>query len=148
MAPGQFTQIAGTPEGIRQAAGTLDAFCQAQALPDSVSWRLRVAVDEIVANIVAHAGGPAPPTIDLELSREGNIVEITVADDGPAFDPLVHPPPDVSVPLEAREPGGLGILILRSLIDEVRYTRTRRNELTLRTRIVAGPPSPSVTSPS
>src|SRR5688572_5379531 len=147
MAPGQFARIAGTLEGIRQAAGTLDAFCDAQDLPDAVSWRLHVAVDEIVANIVTHAGTTEAPTIELALRMDGNIVEITVSDDGPPFDPLAHPQPDVSAPLDQRRPGGLGILVIRSLIDEVRYTRTHRNELTLRTRILAEP-SPSATSPS
>jgi anti-sigma regulatory factor (Ser/Thr protein kinase) len=67
--------------------------------------------------------------------REGPLVEVTVADDGPAFDPLARPDPVVTEPLERRQPGGLGIALVKALMDEVRYERTTRNVLTMRKRI-------------
>ena len=57
---------------IRSGRQALDAFCASERLPDEVAWRLRVALDEIVANIVAH--GPArrrPTAIDVWFGREG-----------------------------------------------------------------------------
>lgn len=71
--------------------------------------------------------------------RLGDIVEITVEDDGPPFDPLARPAPDLRLPLEARSPGGLGIVLVRALMDDVRYTRTTRNILTIRKQIDAHP---------
>jgi len=46
-----------------------------------------------------------------------------VEDDGKPFDPLQAPPPDLSLPLERRPIGGLGIHLIRNLMDEVSYAR-------------------------
>jgi serine/threonine-protein kinase RsbW len=118
-----------------QVAEALDAFCEAERLPHDVAWRLRVALDEIVANVVAY-GVPAVGRagLDVWFRREGPLVEITVADDGPPFNPLERPAPDVTLPLETRQPGGLGIALVRSLMDDVVYERDARNRLTIRKR--------------
>lgn len=124
---------------------TLDAFCAAEHLPDAVAWQLRVALDEIIGNIVAY--GPAAgrtPTIEVSLHRGSRGVEIVVEDDGPAFDPLSSPAPDLTRPLEERQPGGLGIALVRSLMDAVRYERTPRNVLTLWKRITPDDPAGTI----
>lgn len=124
---------------LARVAGALDAFCAAEHLPAGVAWRLRVAVDEVVANILSHGGSLAgPPEIEVALHRHGTDVQVIVSDDGPAFDPLARPDPDVTLPLDARQPGGLGIALVKSLMDEVTYERTARNVLTLRKRIDGG----------
>jgi serine/threonine-protein kinase RsbW len=125
---------------VRRVADTLDAFCVDECVPQEVAWRLRVALDEIVANIVAYgAQGVSPGTMDVWFRRDGDVIEITVADDGPPFDPLSRPSPDVTLPLEARQPGGLGIALVKSLMDHVCYTRTTRNVLTIRKHIDGSP---------
>ncbi len=108
-----------------RVAVELDAFCASQGLPTETTWPLRVALDEVIANIVTH-GGPGR-TIDVSFRRRAGGVEVVVIDDGPPFDPLGEPRPDVTLPLEARQPGGLGIVFVRSLMDEVRYERTAGN---------------------
>lgn len=135
MPSGRLSHITASAGAVRQIAGALDDFCLRECLPQDVAWQLRVAVDEIVSNIVAHASLGVPAAIDVDFKREGDAVEIAIADDGPAFDPFERPDPDVSAPLEAREPGGLGIFLVRSLMDDVRYTRTAKNVVTLRKRI-------------
>ncbi len=118
----------------------MDGFCAAERLPAHVAWRLRVAIDEIVANIVAYGSpGVQSAALDVWFRRVGDMVEITVEDDGPAFDPLARADPDVSLPLESRQPGGLGITLVKSLMDDVRYERTSRNVLTIRKRIDSAP---------
>lgn len=47
-----------------------------------------------------------------------------ITDDGVAFDPLAAGPPDTSLPIEAREIGGLGIHLVRNLMDQVAYVRS------------------------
>jgi serine/threonine-protein kinase RsbW len=128
-----------------RVAAALDAFCAGEQVPPSVAWRLRVALDELVANIVSHgAPGGRLPAVDLALRRDGDHVEIVLADDGPAFDPVASPDPDLTLPLEARQPGGLGIALVKALVDEVRYERREGNVVTLRVRI---DPADSATDP-
>ena len=141
MPDGRHTQaVIGTP-AVRRVAEALDAFCAEERLPHDVAWRLRVALDEIVANVVAY-GKPAAEsgTMDVWFRRDGEAVEITIADDGPPFDPIARPAPDVTLPLDARQPGGLGIALVKSLMDDVSYLRTTRNVLTIRKNIDAAPP--------
>jgi serine/threonine-protein kinase RsbW len=141
MADGRHTHaIIGTP-AVRRVAEALDAFCADEQLPQEVAWRLRVALDEVVANVVAYGRPPTSDagTLDVWFRRDGPVVEITVADDGPPFDPLERPAPDVTLPLEARQPGGLGIALVKSLMDDVSYRRTTRNVLTIRKNIGTAP---------
>jgi anti-sigma regulatory factor (Ser/Thr protein kinase) len=129
MAESRRTHVPAVASAPRAVADALDAFCQAEALPDAVCWRLRVALDEIVANIVAYGG--ANRSIDVSFRRSPDRAEVVVIDDGVPFDPLARMPPDVTSPLEARSPGGLGIALVKSLMDGVHYQRTDRNVLTV-----------------
>ena len=139
MPAGRHSHIAIGSPTIGQVAEELDAFCVAERLPEEVGWRLRVALDEIVANIVAYGvGAPQASGLDIWFHREGPLVEITVTDDGPAFNPLTRPDPDLTAPLEARPAGGLGIALVKALMDDVQYERTTRNVLTIRKGIPAG----------
>jgi anti-sigma regulatory factor (Ser/Thr protein kinase) len=122
-----------------QAADALDAFCAVERVPRDDIWPLQVALDEIVTNIVSYGGAASAPTgFDVWFRRDGGCIEIVVADDGPAFDPFARPNPDVTLPLEGRQPGGLGIMLVKTLMDDVRYERTTRNIVTIRKRISTG----------
>jgi serine/threonine-protein kinase RsbW len=137
---GRHARIESDGQASAQVVEVLDAFCAAEQVPDEVAWRLRVALDEIVANIVAH-GRPSSQNpgrgMDLWFRAEPGAVEITVADDSPAFNPLLQPEPDLTLPLRARQPGGLGITLVKSLMDCVDYEWTDRNVLTIRKQFAA-----------
>ncbi len=139
MPAGRHAHFLAAPPAVRQAAEALDAFCAAEHLPGKAAWQLQVALDEIVANVVSHAAsGAHTPAFDVWFRRDEDLIEITVADDGPAFDPLAREDPVVTLPLDARQPGGLGIMLVKSLMDDVTYERTTRNVLTIRKRITPG----------
>ena len=130
---GRHTQIGTHGPAAAQVVEALDAFCAAEHIPDEVAWRLRVALDEIVANIVSHGrrSSHAGPGMDVWFRAGSGAVEVTVADDGPAFNPLLQPEPDLTLPLQARQPGGLGITLVKSLMDSVDYEWADRNVLTI-----------------
>jgi anti-anti-sigma factor len=94
---------------------------------------VRIVCDEIVSNIIRHAyhdGGPHDIEVRLELA--GHRIAVTVLDDGVSFNPLVAPAADTNLPLEQREPGGLGIHLVKRLTDEATYRRQDgRNVITL-----------------
>ena len=139
---GRHAHIGHQGPAATQVVEALDAFCAAERVPDEVAWRLRVALDEIVANIVSHgprSGQHPRPAMDVWFRAEPGAVEVTVADDGPTFNPLLQPEPDITLPLAARQPGGLGITLVKSLMDDVKYERTDRNVLTIRKQL--GPAS-------
>jgi anti-sigma regulatory factor (Ser/Thr protein kinase) len=92
-----------------------------------------VAAEEPLMNVISYAypdkNGNIEITYDIE---EGKGFVIEVIDWGIPFDPLSLPEPDVHAPIEDREIGGLGIYMMRKIMDEVRYRREDdRNILTL-----------------
>jgi len=139
MSAGRHTHAIIEASAVEQVADSLGAFCAEERLPHEAAWRLRVALDEIVANIVSYGKTGGLAALDVWFRRLGDVVEVTIEDDGPAFDPLARPAPDLGLPLEARTPGGLGIALVRALMDDVRYARTNRNVLTIRKHIDADP---------
>ncbi len=105
-------------------------------LPEKVQG-LKLAVDEACANVIEHAyGGRGPLTIGCEADAD---LVVTIIDVGQEFNPMEYPPPDLYVGLEDREIGGLGIHLIRSLVDDVEYSRTA-GENRLRLRMVIGHP--------
>jgi serine/threonine-protein kinase RsbW len=130
--------VAASVPGVREAESELLAFATASGLPKDAIWRLEVALDEVLSNVVRHgsAGGRVGP-IAVDLDIEGPRIEVVVTDDAPPFNPLEVQAPDASVPLEDRPMGGLGIALVKALMDEVTYERRDgRNRLTFRKTLV------------
>jgi anti-sigma regulatory factor (Ser/Thr protein kinase) len=68
----------------------------------------------------------------LELERADGKLNLSLSDDGPAFDPLALPTPDLDAPLEERPVGGLGVYLVREMMDDVSYShRGGRNCLSM-----------------
>jgi anti-sigma regulatory factor (Ser/Thr protein kinase) len=101
-----------------------DGFRTACGLQPGHAWELGVALDEVLSNAVGHgcAGRPGSQ-VDVLFELLQGVFEVTVVDNGPAFDPLSLPAPDTETPLEARQPGGLGVYLTRRLMDRVSYER-------------------------
>lgn len=136
--------VPATDDGIRGALDALEGLLAAHGLAKAVTWPVGVSLDEVLANVVRHGlegrGGSAAVDLELRLETgvEPPVCEVVVADDGPAFDPLQAPDPDTSPGIEERPIGGLGIALVRRLMDEVEYERREgRNRLRLRRRLVA-----------
>jgi serine/threonine-protein kinase RsbW len=136
-------RVDASQEGLRTAASALDRFEADQALDPKAAWPVHVALDEILSNIVLHgSAGRTDAMIDVTFALRAGDLEVEVMDDGPELDPLTLPAPDTTAPLEARRPGGLGIHLVRSLMDRVTYAREDgRNRLVFARRCaVNGPP--------
>jgi serine/threonine-protein kinase RsbW len=78
-----------------------------------------------------------PGQAEIALALNGSRLEIEFIDDGCAFDPFAGPPPNLDEPLEARQVGGLGLHLLRSLTDEARYERRNDTNVIRLSRIIA-----------
>ena len=113
----------------------VEGFCADQGLDASAAFALNVALDELVNNVVSYGMAEAPEEAFLEVRlrvADGQLT-VEIEDEGLAFDPFDRPPPDTDLPLEERPIGGLGIEIVRQLMDEATYQRLgERNLVTLR----------------
>ena len=106
-------------------------------LPAEVVSDLTLALEEAVSNVIRHGYGERPDgPISVAFRATGESIVITVEDAAVGFDPLKHPEPDLAVPVEARPVGGMGVYLIKRLMDEVDYrTDDGRNVLTLTKRI-------------
>ena len=101
-------------------AGAIEEYLEAQAVPATATAQLMIAFDELISNVLNHG---APPQLEVSVAVEGSCVRAEVADNGAAFDPLELPEPDTGLSVEEREMGGLGVHIVRNLMDDVSYVR-------------------------
>ena len=96
---------------------------------------LELAVEEAAVNICSYAYEIPPGEVTIRISRETEVVRIELVDAGVPFDPLAADAPDIRSELENREVGGLGIFLIRRMLDEVHYSRSGdRNILSLAVR--------------
>ena len=102
----------------------VDAFALRQAWAPDTLFHIKLALEEIVINVISYgAHGGLVPAIKVQLQQEGGQVSIDIWDSGVAFDPLQSGPPDVSSSLDDRPIGGLGVYLVRQLMDSVSYER-------------------------
>ena len=95
--------------------------------------RINMVIDELVNNIISYAYADSDEhEIHIQLRCDAQQLEITIADDGIAYDPTRQDAPDISRSLEEREIGGLGIHLVHGIMDEVLYQRSgEKNIVTL-----------------
>lgn len=135
--------VAGTDEGVREALDALAALAARLGLSRAVTWPVEVSLDEVLANVVRHSlAGRADARVEVEIgvdvAAEPPACELVVSDDGPAFDPLTVAEPDTELGLDERPVGGLGIALVRRLMDAISYERRGgRNHLRMRRLLVA-----------
>jgi serine/threonine-protein kinase RsbW len=106
-------------------------------LPEEVVSDLTLALEEAVSNVIRHGYGDRPDgLISVTFRATGESIVATVEDAAVGFDPLKHPEPDLTVPVEARPEGGMGVYLIKRLMDEVDYrVDDGRNVLTLTKRL-------------
>jgi serine/threonine-protein kinase RsbW len=85
-------------------------------------YNIQLATDEAASNIIEHAyEGISNGVLDLSCGMEADTIRIVLIDYGYAFDPSQVPAPDLKADLSDRKIGGLGIFLMRKLMDDVQY---------------------------
>ena len=95
--------------------------------------RVNLALEELVINIMDYGFESGDHEIDITIISEDYRLTIEIADSGKPFDPLNEAPvPDVNAPMAERPIGGLGVYLVRNMMDDMQYRREGdRNYLTL-----------------
>lgn len=95
------------------------------------SFRLALAVDEACTNVIRHSYGNNPAqSFDLEIATDDDRFIIVITDHGKSFDPAILPAIDMKRYLEQFKRGGLGVHLMRLVMDDVKYAaRGSANQL-------------------
>ena len=108
---------------------------KAAGLDDKKVGQIKLASEEAVVNIINYAYPDKDGNFEIACipnPKESKGLEMEIVDWGIPFNPLELPEPDINVPMEERKIGGLGIFMVRKIMDEVNYKRQEeRNILTL-----------------
>ena len=111
-------------------------FGELHDVPSRTLYAVNLALDELVTNVILYGYEDASEKeVVVKLMTADQELVASVADEAKPFDPLQVAAPDLSAPLEQRQLGGLGIHLVRSLMDRVTYEREKdKNVLTIRKR--------------
>lgn len=111
-------------EALEPLHSAVAGFCRSRGIDPDSEFKIDLALEEVFSNIVRHGGadGRAHEVVVRIHGGRGRVC-ISVEDEGRPFNPLRQPEVDVGAALSERRAGGLGIHLVRQLLDEVRYQR-------------------------
>lgn len=133
-APEYEMDIEAAEENLPRVLAFVDERLEGADCPMKIQMQIDVAVEEIFINIASYAYAPATgiATVRVEVEGDPPAVMITFVDHGIPYDPLAKQDPNIALPVEEREIGGLGIFMTKKLMDDVKYAyRDGKNILTL-----------------
>ena len=122
------------------STGRVKAFIEEQLeglVPQKFLLQMCIVVDEVFSNIVnyAYGTGDGMATVQFDFDKSTNTLTLVFIDEGVAFDPRTSKEPDTALPLEKKPIGGLGLFMVKNIMDTMDYRREgNRNILTLSKR--------------
>ena len=104
---------------------------------DKIKGKLRLISEEILVNVINYAYPEKTGNIYIGTELLDDILSLKIIDQGIKFDPLERQDPDINLPLEDRTIGGLGIFMVKNIMDEVKYSyEDGNNILILKKKVV------------
>jgi len=130
----QTVQFAARFEFLDEIRDFVGKIARESGFGDKDVYNIQLATDEAASNIIEHAYENKPDgVLELSCGVQGDMIKIILTDRGEPFDPSEIPVPDLKADLSDRKIGGLGIFLMRKLMDEVQYESNadKSNTLTL-----------------
>ena len=126
------------PSELERISAAVEDIGQRENWPAQFIFRVNLVLEELGLNIMNYGHDEGLHEFEITLTSEADVLRIEVTDDGRPFDPLNEAPePDLDASVDDRQVGGLGLHLVRKMVDEMSYRREQhRNHLTLVTRKV------------
>ncbi|MBX2977122.1 MAG: ATP-binding protein, partial [Ignavibacteriaceae bacterium] len=101
-----------------------EVFGQENKISNDIINKFQLAFEELISNIIFYGyDDELPHQIDVVFTLDGKSMAVRIVDDAKEFNPLAKEDPDISLSIDERKIGGLGIYLVKSLMDEVNYKR-------------------------
>jgi serine/threonine-protein kinase RsbW len=125
---------------IPRSAMLVEAYCEQRGVAPAIVFSINVSLEELLANTITYGyDDDRPRAILVEIWHAEGQLWVEVTDDARPFDPTQVPSPDLDAPLEQRSVGGLGIHLVREMMDDLAYWHADgSNHVQFRKRL-AGP---------
>jgi serine/threonine-protein kinase RsbW len=109
-----------------------EEFAAGHQLSPKVLNSIHLSLEEILSNIITYGfQDKREHEVAVHFEIKSNEVEVEIRDDGSPFNPLNSPDPDLSLSLDERPLGGMGIFMVRKMVDEMVYRRVGHNNVLL-----------------
>ena len=120
-------------EEMERLAAAVEDFGEEEDWPPALTFQVNLALEELWLNVLNYGYDEGLHVVDIRLVSEDKALTIEIVDDGKPFDPLIDAPvPNTTGVIGDRDIGGLGIHLVRTMMDELKYTREEgKNHLTL-----------------
>lgn len=116
--------LANDVQEVGRVIDTLEEFGAAEGIPAEQCLRFGLALDELITNIISYGlEGRSDGVITLSIKHAEGVLSAELADNGPAFDPLAAEIEAPSGDIAERRIGGLGLTLVKSLMDRLDYRR-------------------------
>ncbi len=127
-------EVSASVENFHKIDDFISSRLEEAGCPMKTMMKIEIIVDEICGNIVRYSGASF---IRVSFNRdEDNSVTLTFTDDGMPYDPLSAKEPDISASLDDRPIGGLGVFIVKNIMDKLSYeNKNGRNILTAKKKL-------------
>lgn len=133
----ELTLLAQT-ENLEKVLNFVNDILEEHNCPMYVQLELDIAVEELFVNIAHYAYTPGIGQATIQVSVKDNYITIVFQDSGIPYNPWEKKDPDITLSLEERQIGGLGIYMVKNSMDEVSYAyENGKNVVTIKKTIVA-----------
>jgi anti-sigma regulatory factor (Ser/Thr protein kinase) len=123
---------------IERLSKAVAAFGKKNNLSSEVIYDVRLALEEVVSNIINYGfEDNYEHQISIEMNLQGETLTMKIKDDGKPFNPLEVKSTNLEKPFDEREIGGMGIYIVRKLMDNILYKREEGNNVLQLTKYLA-----------
>lgn len=124
-------------EEISKLEGFMETIGEATGIDPSLTVSLNLALEEAVTNVISYAYPEGQEGIvDIDVCATKEQLEFVISDSGIPFDPTTKEDADITLGVEERPIGGLGIFLVRQLMDTILYEyKDKKNILTLRKQL-------------
>ncbi len=126
-------------ENLTAVNAFVEELLEQMACPMKIQLQIEMAVEEIFVNIASYAYAPKTGAVTIRgaVAEDPLGLELTFEDSGIPYDPLAKADPDVTISLEERDVGGLGIFLVKKIVDDIHYEYEEgKNILTIRKNMV------------
>ena len=125
--------IEASPDALEHINDAIESVSRQEDWPLDLLFTINLVIEELALNIVNHAYRGKSGEFEVIITSEAEALTIEMIDGGPPFNALEDAPmPDVDAPLDDRPIGGLGVHLVKTMVDELDYKRVQdKNHLTL-----------------
>jgi serine/threonine-protein kinase RsbW len=116
-------RLAADERTVARTTAWISRFCERSQLSRAVTDALCLSLEEIVSNIVTHGYERQPGKMSIALDYDRRTFSVVIEDEGKLFDPTQAEAPSLEGTLATRREGGLGLLLVKTLMDDVAYQR-------------------------